>query len=147
MTDTNEVRVIDIDKALELLHKAVEMRGPGFNYRASIAMRDLDDSPACRYEYNGSADCMIGVALSLFDVPLDALRAIDTGMPDGHKHGSDCFDDCGAAEIDSEWTQAVLKEHGNVRLTPAAARAFRTAQIAQDNRATCGAAEALALGY
>jgi hypothetical protein len=141
---TTETRTIDADKALELLHQAVETRGREFSYRHAVRFRG-GIGPVCRYEFDGNADCLIGTALALFNVPLDALKAIDAGEPEDHEHDDDCPADCGDASIHTEWAQRLLEQHGHVALTSAAAQVFRAAQAAQDTGSTWGYAEADAI--
>jgi hypothetical protein len=142
MTETAEVRTIDANKALELLHQAVATRSPEFNYRAAVSPRNYVSGATCRYEYDGNADCLIGTALSLFEVPIAALKAIDAGMPDDHEHNEDCLPNCADATISSGWAIHMLEEHGHVVLTDAAVQVFRAGQLAQDTGSTWGVAEA-----
>lgn len=145
MTEATEIRSIDADKALELLHQAVTTRGTGFNYRASALGRTPAPIPVCRYEYDGRADCVVGTALSLFDVPLSALQALDAGLPEDHEDDAGLPDGSADASIDSTWARITLEQRGHVRLTRAAALVFRAAQQSQDSGNTWGHAESAAI--
>jgi hypothetical protein len=147
-TPTDE-RVITGPQAIQLVKAAVAERGTAYNYKTDTA-RFPNSNPAlwkeCMYVRNGEPDCLIGVSLVRYGVPVQALQEVENakGMSNvcDHEDDEDCAEGmCGESSVSSPWFQSLLAQHSQVRLSPEAVLVFHAAQRYQDAGRSWGEAE------
>jgi hypothetical protein len=114
---------IDEHRAIALVREVVAGNEDHiYEYKPDLVGGDDGGPSACVYEYNGSADCLIGQALYKAGAPIEVLRRLN---------------ECGA--IYSHMVKPLLEEF-DIFLTPQAIDVFSAAQGCQDQGDTWGEA-------
>lgn len=146
-TPTADESVITGPQAIQLVKAAVAERGADYNYKTDTArFPNLAVWKECMYVRHGEPDCLIGVSLARYGVPIAALQEIENAKGRSnfcdHEDGDDCVEImCGEAGINSPWLHMLLAQHSQVRLSPEAVLVFHAAQRYQDAGRSWGEAE------
>lgn len=150
-TPTPEPVTITASRALRMVQDAVKTRGPDYNYKLDPERFPRDEQEqTCVYVRNGQPDCLIGVALTLEGLPVEALAAVEEetyAMEADEDHDCEaegCAPEGHSTSINNPGFLELLREKTGFVLTPQAVDVFSTAQIYQDTARTWGEAEAAA---
>lgn len=124
------MRIVKYDEALDLLNKAVELKGGDYVYQPNRT----DSGPSCLYAKDGQPDCIVGHVLVDLGIPASELEY--KGL--GETENTLSFGPIGEIAVTIQYTKGI-------RFTPKARRLLSIAQSQQDNGVSWGASVGTAI--